>query len=87
MYLRKAWLDHLPIIMIVKTGHSPKYMAIAAPDLIEWVPMSLALTPSMSSPIAMTDALRESTISSDVMCSMRPCLQMAESGVSALEPG
>ena len=35
MYLRKASLDQRPISMIMKTGHSPRYIAMAAPDLIE----------------------------------------------------
>ena len=35
MYLRKASLDQRPISMIMNTGHSPRYIAMAAPDLIE----------------------------------------------------
>ena len=51
MYLRKASLDPLPIIMIEKVGTSAKYMAIAAPDRMECVPMSSPLKPSLSSPM------------------------------------
>ncbi len=31
-------LDQRPINMIMNTGHSPRYIAMAAPDLIECVP-------------------------------------------------
>ena len=50
MYRRKASLDQRPIIMIVKVGTSARYIAIAAPDRTEWVPMSSGLNPSLSSP-------------------------------------
>ena len=51
MYRRKASLDHLPIIMIVKVGTPARYIAIAAPERMEWVPMSLGSNPSFSSPM------------------------------------
>jgi hypothetical protein len=35
MHLRKASLDQRTISMIMKRGHSPRYIAMAAPDLIE----------------------------------------------------
>jgi hypothetical protein len=44
-------LFHLPIIWIVSTFSPARYMAMAAPDLIECVPMSSALNPSRRSPI------------------------------------
>lgn len=37
MYLRKASLGHLPIIMMMKVGTQTKCNAVAAPDLTEWV--------------------------------------------------
>jgi hypothetical protein len=40
MYLRKAVLDHLPISMIKKTGTPARYMAIAAPERMDLVPIS-----------------------------------------------
>ena len=52
IHLRKASDDHLPIIMIENVGTPSKYMAIAAPDRIEWVPMSSFGKPSLFSPIA-----------------------------------
>ena len=50
IYRRKASLDQRPIIMIVKVGTSARYIAIAAPDRTECVPMSSGLNPSLSSP-------------------------------------
>jgi hypothetical protein len=46
-------LFHLPIIWIVSTFTPARYMAMAAPDLIECVPMSSALNPSRRLPIAL----------------------------------
>jgi hypothetical protein len=40
MYRRKALLDQQPIIMVRQTEQSLRNMAMAAPDLIECVPMS-----------------------------------------------
>ena len=67
---------------MVKTGHSPRYMAIAAPDRIEWVPTSSFLIPSLSSPTDSTAACRACTISLDEMCSILLFLQTADTGVS-----
>ena len=36
--------------MMVKVGTPARYMAMAAPDLMEWVPISEGLKPSLSSP-------------------------------------
>ena len=36
----KASLDHRPIIIMAKTGTPPRYIAIAALDLMECVPIS-----------------------------------------------
>ena len=58
MYLRKASEDHLPIIMMENVGTPSRYMAIAAPDRREWVPISSLVKPSFSSP--MTDAAERS---------------------------
>ncbi len=46
-------LFHLPIIWIVSTFTPARYMAMAAPDLIECVPMSSALNPSRRLPIVL----------------------------------
>ena len=40
MYLRKASLDHRPIIMIEKVGTPARYIAMAEPDRTECVPIS-----------------------------------------------
>jgi hypothetical protein len=37
-YTRKASLDQRPMSMMVYTGRSAMYMAMAAADWIEWVP-------------------------------------------------
>ena len=51
MYRRNASLFHRPMIMMVSTGTFARYSAIAAPDLIEWHPMSIGSNPSASLPI------------------------------------
>ena len=58
IYRRKASLDHLPMIMIVKVGTLARYIAIAAPERMEWVPMSSGPKPRISLPIALTMFLR-----------------------------
>ena len=50
MYRRKASEDQRPIIMIENVGTSSRYIAIAAPDRMECVPMSSGLKPSLASP-------------------------------------
>jgi hypothetical protein len=78
MYQRKALLDQQLISMIMKTGHSPRYMAIAAPYLIECAPMSSFMNPSFTSPIA-TNASQNVLITwSEVTCSMISWLQTVE---------
>ena len=54
MYLRKASLDHRPIIMIEKVGTSARYIAMAAPDRIECVPISFPVNPNLSTPMSST---------------------------------
>ena len=54
MYRRKASLDQRPMIMIVYVGTLARYMAMAAPDLRECVPMSSAVKPRVSLPMALT---------------------------------
>jgi hypothetical protein len=55
--LRKASLDRHPINIIMKTGHSPKYIAVVALDLFECVPTSSFLMPSVTSPEVPTVSL------------------------------
>jgi hypothetical protein len=56
-------------------------MAIAPPDLMECVPKSPFLTPSLSHPMASADALIASIISLLVMCSIRLFHHTADTGV------
>ena len=48
----------------------PRYIAIAAPDLWEWVPTCYALKPNPSSTMARTASFRAATIYADVTCSI-----------------
>jgi len=59
MYRRKASELHRPISMMVYTGTSSRYIAIAAPDRSECVPMSEILKPRVVSPMACAAALRD----------------------------
>ena len=54
MYFRKASLDHLPIIMMEKVGTSARYIAMAAPERMECVPISFPVKPSLSTPMSST---------------------------------
>ena len=72
MYQRKALLDHWPMSMIVYTGHSPRYMAIAVPNLMEWVPISCFAIPRCASLMALAASRRELITCRDVMWSMDP---------------
>jgi hypothetical protein len=51
---KKGVAGQRPMSIIMKTGHSPRYMAIAAPNLIECVPTSSFLNLSLALPIAPT---------------------------------
>ncbi len=68
IYRRKALLDHWRMSMIAYTGHSPRYIAIAAPNLMEWVPILSLEIPRRALPMAPT-ALRRALITCwDVTC-------------------
>ncbi len=60
-------LFHRPIFIIEKMGTLFRYMAIAAPDRIECVPVSLGEMPRRSHPVASTPAFKEFVIISAVM--------------------
>ena len=51
MYLMKVWLFQHPISWIVLTGTPARNMAMAAPDLMEWVPTLSASYPTLLPPI------------------------------------
>ena len=76
-----------PIFMIEKIGTLLRYMAIAAPDRIEWVPISCVAIPRRLQPVASTPARREFVIIDDVMCSSLLFDQKAETLVSSLVLG
>ena len=59
MYRRKASLDHLPMIMIVNVGTLERYMAMAAPERRECVPISFSEKPRASLPSVLAVHLRE----------------------------
>ena len=50
MYLRKALEYQRPMRMMVKVGTPPRYIAMAAPKRMEWVPMLSGWKPRQSSP-------------------------------------
>ncbi len=60
-------LDQHPTSMIEKTGVPAKYIAMAAPDRIDFDPILDRLIPSFVSPIATTPSRIRFTIISDVM--------------------
>ncbi len=66
-YFKKAVLDHRPMIMIEKIGTPVRYIAIAAPLLIKFVPISDHRIPSFVSPIVSTPPLMRVEIMSEVI--------------------
>ena len=50
MYLRKVSEDQRPMSMMVKVGTTSRYIAMASPERMEWVPMSSGWKPRRSSP-------------------------------------
>ncbi len=86
MYLRKAVLDQCPMSMIKKMGVPAKYIAMAAPDLIDFDPISDQTIPSFVSPIATTPSWIRFTIISDVILMILfPCFAR-ETGEFAFVP-
>jgi hypothetical protein len=66
MYLRNAVLDQHPTSMIEKTGVPAKYIAMAAPDRIDFDPILDQLIPSFVSLIATMPSRIRFIIISDV---------------------
>ena len=62
-------------------------MAIADPNLIEWVPTSEDLTTRFSSPIDFTPSLSASVMSDEVMNSVRSFFHTVLPVVSCVAPG
>ena len=48
--MRKSLEDQRPMVMMVKVGTPSRYIAMAAPKRMEWVPMALGWKPRQSSP-------------------------------------
>ena len=53
IYFKNASEDQRPTSIIIKTGVSSRNMAMAAADLLEWVPMSSGLKPKVSLPMTL----------------------------------
>ncbi len=71
MYFIKAVLDHCPIIMMAKTGTPPRYIAIAAPACMEWVPTLWQWMLSLASSAAMTPSHKADSTILLVTCETR----------------
>ena len=67
-----------PIFMMEKIGTLLRYMAMAAPDRMEWVPISWVEIPRRLQPVASTPARNEFVIIAEVMCSSLLFDQKAE---------
>ena len=87
VYLRKASLDHRLIIVMLWTGHLPRYINIAAPDLIECVHVSSFLIHRISSPIETNADRKADAISFKVVCSIRLYLHTAKTNVLSVSHG
>ena len=66
MYRKKASLDHRPMIMMVKVGTCARYIAMAAPERRECVPISVSAKPRASLPRVLTVHLKEFLIAVEV---------------------
>ena len=78
---------HFWIIMMRKTRHPPRNIAIAAPRWMECVPISLAAMWWTSSTIAETTSRNVFLIWVEAMGPMQLFFQMVEIGVLRLAPG
>jgi hypothetical protein len=56
MYRRKASEDQRPMSMMVNSGTPARYMAMAPPDRMAWVPMSSCKKPRTSGPMRLAAA-------------------------------
>ena len=79
-----AMLDHRPIIMIAKTGTPPRYIAIAAPARMEWVPTSCCWMRRLSSPMATTPSRRADSMCLLVMWAIRFRTKTVDTGVEGV---
>jgi hypothetical protein len=77
--------DHLPISMIEKTGTLARYMAIAAPERMDLVPIPDRRMPSFVSPIVTTPSRHKSAIISPItlmiwLCGVCVCVDLVSGG-------
>ncbi len=79
-------LDHLLISMIEKTGTPARYIAIAAPERMDLVPISDLRIPSFVSPIATIPSWHKSAIISPVILMILPLYCTSETGEFLLAP-
>ncbi len=71
----------------MNTGCSPRYIAMAIPNLIKCMLTSSFLIPSLISPIPTTVSLRVLIMWSDVTWLMMPLLEFVEIGEFGVVPG
>ncbi len=86
MYHRKASQDQRPIIMIWQTEQSFRNIAMAAPDLIECVPISDFLMCKTFSPMAAIASFMATITCADVTWSILLKRQKADIGVLSSDP-
>ena len=79
-------LDHLQINMIEKTGTPERYMAITAPERIDFVPISDQWMPSLVFPIVTTPSRHKSVIISPVTLMILLLCFMRETGEFLFAP-
>jgi hypothetical protein len=81
IYFRKAVLGHRPMSIIEKMGTPARYIAIAAPLLIECVPISYRRIPSFVSPIVSTPSrIRFEIMSEVILMILFPCFTSKTGG-------
>ena len=83
-YLMNVWLFHLLTSCIVWLGTPARCIAIAAPDLIEWVPMQTTWNPSRSLPAKVVAAWSWMRIVWRECDRFRPCLSSWSNWFSGL---
>jgi hypothetical protein len=86
IHFRKAVLNHRPMSMIEKLGTPARYIAIAAPLLIECFPISDCRIPSCFSPIVYTPSLMRVEIMSEVILMILFPFFDSETGESMFVP-
>jgi len=73
--------------MIVKVGTPARYMAIAAPDRMEWVPMSSGSNPNLSTPTFFAAERSFTRTVADEMVAIFPSTKIVLTGEFSSQPG